>query len=424
MPQDSAERDDGASRDRVAVSGWRQRLARRLDPQAGRYVGTAVPTAPRTPTPDWSRVCEQFALRVLAATYQMGDELAAAEDGEQDAGRLAQLYKLDHAVTRVRRQAENLQVLAGRVVDDAGRQVTAVLDVIRAAMSAVEYYPRVHIGHVVDLAVVDFAADDLIRVLTELLDNATRFAPPTATATVSAHLTEQGSVLIRIEDAGLGLPVGQLPTVNALLAGAIPAIPVEGSTGRLGLLVVARLAAAHRMPVQLVPRPSGGTTATVLVPAPLLCEMPRQPAERPEPVAAAGASAARPPSPDAAPQALPPNTRLALVGPAAGPSSGQTAGGLPRRVGTSVRRSGGAVGPVPAGRHGTRPHPHPDPPHPDQQRSVPPHPDVPTRPADGRPADRPPDNRPPDRTPWYDDVAGFDAGFGDGTGRTDKEGTT
>lgn len=393
MPQDSAEREDVSSRKRVAaVSGWRRRLARRLDPQAGRHVLTAAASPPPL-TPDWSRVCEQFALRVLAATYQMGTELAAAEDGEQDVARLAQLYRLDHAVTRVRRQAENLQVLSGRVVEDAGRQVTTLLDVARAAMSAIEYYPRVHIGHVIDLAIVDFAADDLIRILTELLDNATRFAPPTATATVSAYLTEQGSVLIRIEDAGLGLPPSHLPAINALLSGAIPPVPVDGAANRLGLLVVARLAAAHRMPVQLVPRPSGGTTATVLVPAPLLCEAPRAQAIEPTdqgPVAQA-------------PPALPmqPNARLALVG-APAP---QTARGLPRRVGTSVRRAAEGSTDVSSGRADAR--------------------GLPDRPPSGRPvSERPPDNRPPDRTPWYEDVAGFDAGFGDGTGRQDQGGLT
>jgi signal transduction histidine kinase len=205
----------------------------------------------------WPAICEQFALRILAAAYQMGSHLEAAEADEQDADRLEKLYRIDHATTRIRRQAENLQVLLGRKVDDAGRQVTPLLDIVRAATSTIEHYARVHIGQIVDLAVVEFAADDVIRVLTELLDNATRFSPPTSSVIVSAYITEHGSVLLRVEDSGVGVQPEQLPVLNAMLTGSAP--PLNGNpAAHLGLVVAARLALTHHLRVHLTSRQVGG----------------------------------------------------------------------------------------------------------------------------------------------------------------------
>ncbi|HEX6499353.1 MAG TPA: ATP-binding protein [Micromonosporaceae bacterium] len=258
---------------------WRQRLARRLDPTITEWavtrMDTPAPPAPEDDTEDiWPEICEQFALRVLAAAYQMGSHLDAMEGDEQDPDRLERLYRIDHANTRIRRHAENLQVLLGRRIEEADQQTVALLDVVRAATSAIEYYPRVQIGHVVDLAVVEFAADDVIRVLTELLDNATRFSPPTASVVVSAYITEEGSVLLRIEDVGLGIPPDQLASLNGLLTGTVPAPVAVNPAAHLGLVVVSRLAMTNHLRVRLTSRPNGGTTATVAIPGSLLCEMP------------------------------------------------------------------------------------------------------------------------------------------------------
>src|SRR5262245_56896455 len=123
---------------------WRHELARWIDP-----AHPAEPTSPALASPESARpsgsspdqaafyaaLSEQFAVRVLTSTYQMGSVLDAVEADEPDPARLEQLYRLDHAVSRTRRQAENLLVLAGRQVQDAGRQVTTLLDVIRASTS-------------------------------------------------------------------------------------------------------------------------------------------------------------------------------------------------------------------------------------------------------------------------------------------------
>lgn len=300
---------------RTLLGGTRRRLARWLDPADAaaadqtaeraapepappepspaptRASSPAVPaqavpvrevSTPAVPDParHWPGVLEQLSLRILSAVYQTAGQLESMEHDEQDPARLDRLYRVDHAVTRIRRHAENMQVLAGRPVEDADRQVTGLLDVVRAAASAIDHYERVRLGRIADLAVVEFAADDAMRVLTELLDNATRFSPPSSPVTVSAHLTEQGSVLVRIEDTGLGVRPTEMSVLNALLAGDLPARP---ETGRLGLAVVARLAAAHHLRVTLTARQSGGTTAAVLLPAAVVCEIPSAEALAPAP---------------------------------------------------------------------------------------------------------------------------------------------
>jgi hypothetical protein len=258
----------------------RRRLARWLDPTVADPTTSGSPQAapsvqaPPRPADPWPELCEQFALRILGVAYQSAGQLAEVEREEEDPGRLERLYRVDHATSRIRRQAENLLVLAGRTVEDAGRQITPILDVIRAANSAIDHYSRVRIGAVVHLAVVDLAADDVIRVLTEVLDNATRFSSPASIVTVSAHLTELGSVLLRVEDSGIGMSPDLIAEYNAALGGQARMTGDGTNTSQLGLQVVHRLARAHQMHVQLIRRDGVGTTTTVLLPTAMLCEIP------------------------------------------------------------------------------------------------------------------------------------------------------
>lgn len=224
----------------------------------------------------WRPMAGEFAERVLMLVWAAVSQLAEVESTEQDPERLKRLYHTDHALTRIRRVAENLQVLAGGGVDDPGAQITSVLDVVRAAASAVEHYPRVHFGRIVDLAVTEVAADDVIRILTELIDNAVRYSPPSTPVIVSAHLTDAGHVLVRVEDSGIGVDPHQLPRLNAMLEGQAEPSPAELQAAHLGLPVVSRLTRFHRsLRVQISPRQPAGTTAMLLVGAELVCELPQ-----------------------------------------------------------------------------------------------------------------------------------------------------
>ena len=222
----------------------------------------------------WTRpdqCCASVALRDLNLLDQLLARLEELEAGEEDHHRLAELYQLDHLATRLRRNAENLRVLAGQDTADDAARATSVLDLMRAAMSSINHYARITIGRVVNLGVVGFAAEDLGRVLAELFDNAANQSSPSSPVHVSAHLTEQGSVLGRIEDEGSGIPADRIGGLNARLAAGGDLD--DAAARHMGLAVVARLAARHGVTVRLDRRSPHGTVATVLLPTGIVTEI-------------------------------------------------------------------------------------------------------------------------------------------------------
>jgi anti-sigma regulatory factor (Ser/Thr protein kinase) len=219
-------------------------------------------------------VCAGIGLRDLNLIDTLLSELELMERREEDSTRLSQLYRLDHLATRLRRNAENLRVLAGRDAGESSDDTTSILDTVRAAMSSIDQYARVSVGKMVSLGVVGFAANDLSRVFAELLDNAANHSPPTAQVRVSAHLTEQGSVLVRIEDGGIGLPPDRIDELNGRVSRALP---LDDDAGwHMGLAVVGKLAERHGLRVSLHRRLPTGTTAGVLVPPALVTELPEE----------------------------------------------------------------------------------------------------------------------------------------------------
>jgi hypothetical protein len=111
--------------------------------------------------------------------------------------------------------------------------------------------------------------------------------------TVSCHLLEEGGVMFRIEDTGLGIARDQIPRLNAAFAGAVP--DVNESTARhTGFPVVHRIARKHSIGVRFASRrrPGTGTLAMVTVPPQLLCAITAQ--DTPHRTAAAEPSAPRP----------------------------------------------------------------------------------------------------------------------------------
>jgi hypothetical protein len=219
-----------------------------------------------------SGVCATVALRDLNLVDALLSTLEAMEAREEDPDTLAELYRLDHLATRLRRNAENLRVLSGRDSADDLSDTTSLVDVLRAAMSSIEQYARVTIGQVASVGVVGFAADDLGRLLAEVLDNATSASPPNTPVRASAHLTEQGSILLRIEDDGIGLPADRLAALNERLQ-ADPVLD-DDSVRHMGLAVVRRIAVRHGMRVWLDRRQPHGTVVSVVLPSPLVSEIP------------------------------------------------------------------------------------------------------------------------------------------------------
>ncbi|GAA4861460.1 sensor histidine kinase [Saccharopolyspora rosea] len=221
-------------------------------------------------------ICADLTARDLRMLDELLNRLEELQAGEQDPDILAQLYRIDHLATRLRRNGENLRVLAGRDAAPAQDAAVALVDVIRAALSSIEQYPRVELGSITRLGVVGLAADDIGRLLAELLDNATAFSPESTVVTVSAHLTERGSVMVRVEDGGDGMAAERLSALNQRLAAA-PALD-RFAARHTGFEVVRRLAGKHGVRVWLARRAPRGVTASVLLPPALLQEAAGRPA--------------------------------------------------------------------------------------------------------------------------------------------------
>ncbi|MEO6086611.1 MAG: ATP-binding protein, partial [Umezawaea sp.] len=192
------------------------------------------------------------------------------EQDEQDPDQLASLFELDHLATRMRRNSENLLVLSGT---DLSRRLTRPVpaaEVLGAAVSEVEQYVRVQVGQTPELTVQGRAVQDLLHLIAELLDNATAFSSPESKVRVSTAITRRGELAIEIQDCGIGMPEQELRDANNQLADP-PDVDAEISR-RMGLYVVARLSKRHGITVRLRANEDvmGGTTAHVLVPAPLV----------------------------------------------------------------------------------------------------------------------------------------------------------
>ncbi|MFE9095440.1 nitrate- and nitrite sensing domain-containing protein [Streptomyces sp. NPDC007264] len=190
--------------------------------------------------------------------------ISELESREADPDQLSSLFKLDHLATRMRRNGENLLVLAG---EEPGRRWTRpvpLVDVLRAAASEVEQYERIELAAVPATEVAGRVVNDLVHLLAELLENATSFSSPQTKVKVTGHALPDGRVLIEIHDTGIGLSPEDLAAINERLASP-PTVDVSVSR-RMGLFVVGRLSQRHGIRIQLRPSDSGGTTALVMLP--------------------------------------------------------------------------------------------------------------------------------------------------------------
>jgi anti-sigma regulatory factor (Ser/Thr protein kinase) len=246
-------------------------------PDGDTFLLPVVATAAEPDLQPWRDLCSDAALRLMDLTQRMSTTLDVAMRDQPDPDVLDTLYALDALTCQSRRIGENLFLLSGRSLLDTDRQVTSLIDIIHAALGRIAGWQRVTIGRVADIAVAEYVSGDLIRVMTELLDNAARYSPRTAPITASGHLLDDGGVLLRVEDAGIGITVADLEHHNALLrtpnANGTGTRTVRGGVQQ-GLQVVRRAVSQHGIRVTLTTRLPRGATAQVYVPAGLLCEIP------------------------------------------------------------------------------------------------------------------------------------------------------
>ncbi|WP_246274636.1 nitrate- and nitrite sensing domain-containing protein [Phytohabitans houttuyneae] len=214
-----------------------------------------------------------LARRNQALVHRQLKVLDEIERRETDAHELADLFKVDHLATRMRRNAENLIVLSGAVPGRRWRNPVPFVDVVRGAVAEVEDYTRVSVLPIDVASLSGRAVSDVIHLLAELIENAASFSPPYTMVNVGGQKVANGFV-VEIEDRGLGMSEQELDAANDLVSN-----PPEfnlSSTARLGLYVVGRLAVRHGIDVRLRRSPYGGTMAIVLIPSGLVVADPTQ----------------------------------------------------------------------------------------------------------------------------------------------------
>src|SRR5690606_3549068 len=193
------------------------------------------------------------------------DFITHFEHSETDPDALANLFRLDHLATRMRRNAESLLVLAGVEPSRQWMSPVPLTDVVRAALGEVEDYQRVAVRGVEPTTLLGSVAADLAHLLAELLEHALGFSPTDRVVDVYGQHRPDGSYSLAVVDAGAGMAPDAIAASNRRLAGA-ESFTVAPSK-YLGHYVAGRLAARHGIRVRLAPGPSGqGIAATVDLP--------------------------------------------------------------------------------------------------------------------------------------------------------------
>jgi signal transduction histidine kinase len=263
--------------------------------------------------------------RLLAAVGEL-------EQGETDPGRVAQLHKLDHLATRMRRNAESLLVLSEVDAGPRWHPPVRVLDVVRAALGEIENYQRVVVRTLDPVMIVGGAASDLTHLLAELIENGVKHSPPHELVEIRGRMTPDGYSLA-VVDHGLGMSADEIALANERLAGAER--PTVAVSKHLGHFVAAALAARNGIEVRLQGSEVVGIAAIVDLPAEIIGPMPPDPLRElvapaapavpappppaePLPAAAGGPGAVAAPPATAPPVAPPPQP---LPGPAESPAA-------------------------------------------------------------------------------------------------------
>jgi two-component system sensor histidine kinase KdpD len=121
---------------------------------------------------------------------------------------------------------------------------------------------RLQVDLPADLPLVDGDYSQLDQVVTNLLENAARYAPPGSTVRVTARSVGDGGVELRVADEGIGVPEWERARVFE------PFRRGEGSASSgVGLAICKAVVDAHGGRISVHRTPGGGATFVVQLPA-------------------------------------------------------------------------------------------------------------------------------------------------------------
>ncbi|GAA1663805.1 ATP-binding protein [Fodinicola feengrottensis] len=295
---------EGASTDTALASvprpeiGAYERILRMVAAEAGRSENRRAAAM---------AACANAAGRMQAMTTATLADLREMEHRHADEDVLGDLLLLDHRTAQAGRLADSIAVLSGARSGRRWARPIPMESILRGAMGRIAGYQRVRVRSVADIAVAGHAAEGVMHVLSELLDNACNFSPPTTE--VHGYVAEvTAGAVVTIEDSGLVMSETALRRAEQAVSGEVGDLSML-SGSRLGLAVVGRLARKHGLKVSFRPSAIGGTGVVVMIPHELITRIRTD-----------------------GPISLPTQTRAALTsGPSESEPVGDTATGLPRR---------------------------------------------------------------------------------------------
>ncbi|MFJ9213956.1 ATP-binding protein [Streptomyces sp. NPDC102264] len=245
--------------------------------------------------------------RVQAKAVSMLADLREMQDryGEEVFG---DLLKLDHNTSQLGLLTDRLALLMGGRASRAWNKPIGMESILRGAVGRISAYQRVRLHCSSRAAIAGFAAEPVMHLLAELMDNAANFSPPIDEVHVYVEERTAG-IVVTIEDSGLKMAAAAMRRAEESVSGRVTDLAMLQGT-RLGLAVVGRLAAKYHISVNYRPSSRGGTGVVVLFPPQLMAQQrgvaPEQSLRRP--AAEAAAPAAPPVTPAPRTPAAPPRS--------------------------------------------------------------------------------------------------------------------
>ncbi|MFJ2742291.1 ATP-binding protein [Streptomyces sp. NPDC087440] len=234
-------------------------------------------------------------LRILADLRGMQDKYGGEVFGD--------LLQLDHTTSQLGLLTDRLALLMGGRSSRAWNKPIVMESILRGAVGRISDYRRVRLHSTSTAAIAGFAAEGVMHLLAELMDNATNFSPPVNEVHVYVEESTSGLV-VTVEDSGLCMAPAAMRRAVASVSGQSNDLASLQGT-RLGLAVVGVLAAKYGISVNYRPSSRGGTGVVVLLPPQLLAQQRSAPAAA-QTVPQAPAPASAPvdlPRPAASPEA-------------------------------------------------------------------------------------------------------------------------
>ncbi|MEU9605809.1 ATP-binding protein [Streptomyces sp. NPDC048057] len=178
------------------------------------------------------------------------------------------LLRLDHNTSQLGLLADRLSLLMGGRTSRTWNRPIRTESILRGAVGRIAAYRRVRLHVSGNAKVVGYAAEAVMHLLAELMDNAANFSPPIDEVHVYVEERTAGLV-VTIEDSGLKMSEAAMRRAEEAVSGRATDLAYLRST-RIGLVVVGLLAVKYHLTVTYRPSSRGGTGVVVLFPPQLL----------------------------------------------------------------------------------------------------------------------------------------------------------